>query len=630
MDGLNEPLGAALLRRVFKEYFQSDWSALIALRKATLSSVDPLLFCASQFSLSEQETYRRAAKALNLAFSDQIPPLSVPAVHVDHLDQLKSVASMRGRMLDREVLFVAPNFWRYVELAKRISERPHLRSQLCVVSPKTLRRAYVLQQGTPLYVSAITRLAKKWPFASAHLGLSKLTRYSFLAIVLAITLSVLFSLGWFQPVATSLMMVLFLLPAIFRLVCAIFGRAVQRVTPTNELGDNQLPIYTVLIPLRDEATMVEQLAKAMRDLNYPAEKLDVKFVVETTSKNTIQAIEQILDDIRFEMVLVPDSEPRTKPKAVNFALPFARGEHLVIFDAEDIPEPNQLRIAANVFAQHPQLECLQAELMIDNANENPLTALFATEYAAQFGLIMPTLAHLDMPMPLGGTSNHFRTKTLMDIGAWDSFNVTEDADLGIRLARKKLKTAVLPSYTREEAPINIWPWIKQRTRWMKGWMQTLLVHSGDLKSLVSQMGWRNAAIFYIYVGGLIFSAPLHSLFVTQFLFNLFTQKGLVFGHYNQFSMYILVLVTGYLSAVSTAFLGLCHTRQLHLFGWQVFLPIYWLLASLATFRAALQLAVAPFSWEKTTHARTQLPRSDLKLQTKADQLSTEPAKSIYL
>jgi cellulose synthase/poly-beta-1,6-N-acetylglucosamine synthase-like glycosyltransferase len=630
VDGLNEPLGAALLRRIFKEYFQSDWTALFALRKATAANIDPLRFCAGQFNLPEQDIYRRAAKALELAFSDQIPPLSVNALHADNIDQLKSVASLRGRMLDRDVLFIAPDFWRYVELAKRISEKPQLRSQLCVVPPKALRRAFVFQQSTALYESAITRLAKKWPFASAHLGLSKLTRYGFLAVVLAIALSVFFPLGWFQPIATILMGILFLLPAAFRLSSAINGRIVKRMAEKHLLGDNQLPVYTIIIPLRDEAVLVEQLVRAMRALNYPAEKLDVKFVVEATSKKTIKAIEPFLHDIRFELIPVPDSEPRTKPKAVNFALPFARGEHLVIFDAEDIPEPNQLRIAATMFARHANLECLQAELVIDNANENPLTALFATEYAAQFGLIMPTLAQFDMPMPLGGTSNHFRTKTLINLGAWDSFNVTEDADLGIRLARKKLKSAVLPSYTREEAPISTWPWIKQRTRWMKGWMQTLLVHSRNPKSLIKQLGLLNALIFYIYVGGLVFSAPLHGLFVAQFLLNVSTQKAIILSHYAHLNIYMLILITGYLSAISTAFLGLWHTRQLHLFGWQVFLPFYWLLTSFATLRAAFQLAVAPFSWEKTTHARTQLPRYDSKQDANEDQTSTEAAKSIYL
>ncbi|MGJ8529413.1 glycosyltransferase [Maritalea sp.] len=625
-EPLNEPLGAAILRRVFKEYFQSDWAALFVLRQAAKAGVEPFRYCAVEFSLTESEIYRRAAKVLGLAYTQEIQADRCTNIFVDHVEQLKNARSLRGHLLDREVLFVAPDFWRFVELAKRISYKPELREKLCVVAPKTLLNTLTHLQSTPIYDSAITRLAKVWPFASAHLGLSKWVRYSFLAIVFGVALSVFFPWGWFQPIATFALTVLFLVPAAFRLSCALNGRTVPRIPVQNLVADDQLPIYSILIPLRDEAILVEQLVKAIKKLNYPPEKLDVKFVVEATSKETIAAVQAFTDDIQFELIPVPDSEPRTKPKAVNFALPFVRGEHVVIFDAEDIPEPNQLRIAATVFAKNAQLECLQAELVIDNANENALTALFATEYAAQFGLIMPALAYFNMPMPLGGTSNHFRTETLKRIGAWDSFNVTEDADLGIRLSRWKLKSAVLPSYTREEAPISLWPWVKQRTRWMKGWMQTLLVHSQDYKAMVAQMGWRNALIFYIYVGGLIFSAPLHGLFVAQFLYDLFTQKGVIANQYFQLNMHMLVLISGYLSAMCTAFLGLWHTRQLHLFGWQIFLPFYWLLTSFATLRAAIQLATKPFSWEKTAHARTQLPRFDAKKMQNQKQTSNNTAR----
>lgn len=172
MDGLNEPLGAALLRRVFKEYYQSDWSALFALRKAADAGVDPFRYCAAHLNLSEQDVYARAAKALEIAFTHQVPPLAVRALNVDNIDQLKSVASLRGTMLDRDVLFIAPDFWHYVELAKRVSTNHQLRGQLCMVAPSALRSAFVVQQGTSLYESAIVRLARKWPFASAHLGLS--------------------------------------------------------------------------------------------------------------------------------------------------------------------------------------------------------------------------------------------------------------------------------------------------------------------------------------------------------------------------------------------------------------------------------------------------------------------------
>ncbi len=608
MEEFNQTLGAALVRRIFPEFYESDWAALFDLRQAAENQIDPFDFIGHKLGLSERDVFARAAKAIQIAFTDERPKISSPSLPVDRVDQLHDVRSVRGKMLDRDLLFVAPNFWRYVELTKRVAYNPALREQLCVIPPRVLRRAYAEQQHSALYQSAVTRLARIWPFASAHLGLPTTTRIMFLVIVIAVAFAFSFPPPYFEGVAMVLVTLLFLVPAAFRLACAIGGRQLPRLSSAPLLADAQLPIYTVLIPLRDEAILVEQLVKAMRALNYPAAKLDIKFVVEETSTKTIAAVEKYLDDIRFELITVPDSEPRTKPKAVNYALPFVRGEHLVIFDAEDIPEPDQLRKAATLFARNAELECLQATLVIDNANENALTALFAAEYAAQFGLIMPVLAHLDMPMPLGGTSNHFRTQTLRRLGAWDSFNVTEDADLGIRLSRTQMKCGILDSYTREEAPVDLWAWVKQRTRWMKGWMQTLLVHTKDFRQLRRQMSLINIIVFYIYVGGLVFAAPLHALFVIKFVSDLMYNAGLAQQDYAQFNMHLIVLVTGYLSAVLTAALGLWQTKQFHLIGWQTFLPIYWLMTSFATLRAALQLATKPFSWEKTTHARTQLPR----------------------
>ena len=182
------------------------------------------------------------------------------------------------------------------------------------------------------------------------------------------------------------------------------------------LEDNELPVYSVLLPLRDEAAMVGQLSRAVRALDYPPEKLDIRFVVEARSIATVAAAVAELWDPRFELVVVPDANPRTKPKALNYALPLVQGTHLVVYDAEDIPDPGQLRLAASTFAARPDLACLQAELTIDNARESLIAALFAGEYAGQFGLMLPLLARLGFPMPLGGTSNHFRLSALRRVG----------------------------------------------------------------------------------------------------------------------------------------------------------------------------------------------------------------------
>ncbi len=145
----------------------------------------------------------------------------------------------------------------------------------------------------------------------------------------------------------------------------------------------------------------------------------------------------------FEVIVVPQGSPQTKPRALNYALQFCRGSLLTIYDAEDIPEPNQLREVARKFSgAGEKLACLQAQLSFYNPNENWLTRQFTAEYATLFGLILPALAAHNLPLPLGGTSNHFRTRNLRQIGGWDPYNVTEDADLGLRLARLGYRTGV--------------------------------------------------------------------------------------------------------------------------------------------------------------------------------------------
>ena len=351
--------------------------------------------------------------------------------------------------------------------------------------------------------------------------------------------------------------------------------------------------------------MVRQLSAAMRALDYPPEKLDLRFLVEARSLATVAAVMDELGDPRFEMVLIPDSPPRTKPKALNYALPFVSGEHVVVYDAEDIPEPGQLRLAASTFALRPELDCLQAELVIDNASENWLTALFAGEYAGQFGLMLPLLARLDLPMPLGGTSNHFRVSALREIGGWDPFNVTEDADLGVRLARRQLRTETFPSRTAEEAPVATAAWLKQRTRWMKGWMQTFIVHNRRPREFLREVGWRGFVGFQIYVGSMIASAPLHSAFVASFLVSQFFPRGPL-DVWDAASWCVFAL--GYGGPFALVIAGLVRLKRFDLLAAQLLLPVYWLLHSVASVRALGELLTRPYFWAKTEHGRTRVRR----------------------
>lgn len=237
------------------------------------------------------------------------------------------------------------------------------------------------------------------------------------------------------------------------------------------MQDADLPTYTVLVPLYREARVVPALLAHLASLDYPASKLEVLLLVEEDDHETLAAVQAAKPPAYFTLLTLPPGQPRTKPKALNVGLLFARGEFLVVYDAEDRPEPDQLKKAVVAFRKGSEhLTCVQAALNYYNREENSLTRLFAMEYAHWFDYLLPGLFQLGLPMPLGGTSNHFRTERLRQLGGWDPFNVTEDADLGLRMAGRGLTVAVLNSTTWEEAPHHLTAWIRQRSRWIKGYM----------------------------------------------------------------------------------------------------------------------------------------------------------------
>ncbi|MGB3337467.1 MAG: glycosyltransferase family 2 protein [Devosia sp.] len=326
----------------------------------------------------------------------------------------------------------------------------------------------------------------------------------------------------------------------------------------------------------------------------------MKFVVEARSTETVAAVRAGVGDPRFSLVTVPDAMPRTKPKALDFALPLCRGDYVVVFDAEDVPDPDQLWKAALRFRDADELVCLQAQLVIDNGRRNWLTALFAGEYAGLFLVLLPALARWRLPMPLGGTSNHFRIQALRQLGGWDAYNVTEDADLGVRLARRRLRVDVLASATREAAPTHLLAWMGQRTRWMKGWMQTFIVHNRDPARLLAEMGLLAMLAFEALLLGMIVAPVLHCGFLLVLLIRwLLGMGGLDSAIWTVF--YIAVLGLGYGSALAMTTLGLLRLGKGGLLPGQWLLPAYWLLIGLATIRAAHELLTRPFYWFKSPH-----------------------------
>ncbi len=396
-------------------------------------------------------------------------------------------------------------------------------------------------------------------------------------------------------------------------LCALAGlfRRSSTELPTARVLDHDLPVYSIMVALYDEADVLPSLIAALTELDYPATKLDCLLAIEDSDIATKAALLAIDLPSFMRVVVVPDGEPRTKPRALNYALALARGTYVVIYDAEDRPERDQLRRALATFqaasrrsAGHPPLACVQACLNIFNARQSWLTRQFTVEYSALFDSILPALQRLRLPMPLGGTSNHFTRAILVQLDGWDPYNVTEDADLGIRIARSGYCTAMVSSTTWEEAPATFQLWLRQRTRWLKGWMQTYLVHTRQPFVLQRELGFARTLGFHLYLGGLILSALVHPLFYLAVVVDAVLDIGPAsFGATLGPILWWLSagnLIAGYLAAIVIGAVA-ARRRGHHLTLAAALMPVYWMLISLAAYRALWQLYRDPYLWEKTPH-----------------------------
>ena len=370
------------------------------------------------------------------------------------------------------------------------------------------------------------------------------------------------------------------------------------------LRTEDLPVFTVLVPMFREAAMLPRLAQAMRNLDYPLGKLDIKIVLEAEDAETIEAARSLGLEGVFEIIIVPRSVPQTKPKACNFALRFARGEYLVIYDAEDRPEPDQLRkVVASFRRSPPNTACLQCRLSYYNVAENWLTRMFTLDYALWFDQVLPGLERLGMPIPLGGTSNHFRLDVLRELHAWDPFNVTEDADLGIRIGQKGYRVGIVDSTTYEEASCRPGQWLGQRSRWIKGYMQTLLVHSRRPLHLVRSVGLLGSIGFLFFIGGTVLTGLLNPLFWVVYLIWLALAAASFDPIFPESLLFLCLfnLLAGNGAFTYLIILAPIRRGWLHLIPFSFTLFAYWVLISIAAYRALWQLVRDPFYWEKTQH-----------------------------
>ena len=370
------------------------------------------------------------------------------------------------------------------------------------------------------------------------------------------------------------------------------------------LDDRELAVYTILVPLYKESEILPALVAGLSRLDYPLEKLDVKLLLEEDDVETIRVARASNLPSFFDITIVPHGEPKGKPKACNYGLLHARGKYVVIFDAEDIPEPDQLKKVIVAFERSPDhVVCVQAKLNYFNAEQNALTKWFTTEYSTWFDLFLPGLDAAGAPIPLGGTSNHFKLDALRHVGGWDPFNVTEDADLGLRIFKLGGATVVVDSTTYEEANSVVDNWIRQRSRWVKGYIQTYLVHMRNPVLLFRQLGPAGFLSFQLVIGGTFFGFLLNPV--------LWTLTGIWFATKWEVIQQIFPTYVYYMGATSLyvgnfafAYMnvaGCLRRRYYSLVKWALLSPVYWVLMSIAAWKGFLQLFYRPFYWEKTVH-----------------------------
>ena len=368
-------------------------------------------------------------------------------------------------------------------------------------------------------------------------------------------------------------------------------------------ADALLPPVTLMIALYREPQVIPGLVAALKALDYPAERLEVIFATEADDAATHAALAAAAPPPWMRAIPTPAGGPRTKPRALNHALDFARGTIVGIYDAEDRPEPRQVRAAVEAFARAaPRVACVQARLGFRNAEQSWLTRCFAIEYATWFRVILPGMRRLGFPLPLAGTSLFLRRRALERLGAWDAWNVTEDADLGMRLARAGYETELINSETAEEAVARPLAWIRQRSRWQKGYLHTWLVHMRSPSRLRRDLGgWRFLGMQLHFLGAAtsFLSQPLLWFCWVAWLSG-GSPFGLDFGSWPLAGL-ILALHLGQAVVLGASVVALKRARLLRLAPFAPMQLLYWPLATFSALKGLAEAVVAPAWWDKTRH-----------------------------
>jgi cellulose synthase/poly-beta-1,6-N-acetylglucosamine synthase-like glycosyltransferase len=557
--------------------------------------IDQLL---SEGKIAEEVYYRALASHLGCQYYCGDPPL---ARAFDAVKGLRcGVAPLEPQRAGPRMV-IAPRAQFVSQLIEATLSGAIRSGSFAVTSPQRFASLVRAHRGEELLNVALGRLPTS---LTARQGM---TGFQVAAVAAATILALALGFADFdalQAVSSAVLWLTFSASVMLRSMAAVANRA--EIHPP-ELTDDELPNYTVVVALYRETSVVEDLISAIDAFDYPKSKLDIKLVVEQRDVETLGRIVELRLPARYEVIVAPSGQPQTKPRALNIALASARGNFVVVYDAEDIPAPDQLRLAASRFAADKDLDCLQARLAIRNHGESWLSKLFAVEYAILFDVINPGLCALNLPIPLGGSSNHFRVGSLVGVGAWDEWNVTEDADLGIRLARFGYRVRALDSDTWEEAPYEFGNWFRQRVRWQKGWMQTLIVHSRRPVFFWRDLGPQRAVAATTFLLGAIFGCLFWPAFAVGTIWRaLAAGQGALSPWREMSDVFTYILALAGVWTIALPAIVAAKLRRLKLTaGALALLPVYYLLVSLATWVAMLDLTLRPHYWAKTAHGRTR-------------------------
>jgi cellulose synthase/poly-beta-1,6-N-acetylglucosamine synthase-like glycosyltransferase len=565
--------------------------------------------------IEEITFYRALASELNLPFLSA-PRLAPGSRYPD------SILAGLAPLAQGGTFVVAPQGRAIAHLLK--NRRPA--QSLAITAPSLLEKAVLHSQSRLIAHRAAFQLLQASPDLSFHGGASMVQIAGICVLALLGSYLLVASPSTTLAFCALLLSPLFLCIVVLRLAASVLHNPL-RPPPQYQLNDASLPVYTIIIALYREKRVVSRLVAALKRLDYPAAKLDIKLVLESDDQETPAALDAIDIPGNVTIITAPPGQPRTKPRALNIALPLAHGHFTTVYDAEDMPDPNQLRMAAAAFSHMPRnVACLQARLTIDNTDDSWLTRLFTIEYAALFDVLNPGLADMGSPIPLGGTSNHFRTDVLKRIHGWDAWNVTEDADLGLRLARLGYRVADLPSSTLEEAPITFKAWLQQRTRWMKGFMQTGICHSRNPVLSLTQFGFWKFYVSLALTAGAVLSALLYPFCTALFIAMWLSDHARSSWGALWYAGSITLFWSGAASIFIPALIGLHRRRLWRLLPWVMLLPLYYALVSLAGWRGLWELATAPFHWNKTSHGLARTSRSGLLQKHHANVVRTKSLK----